>query len=289
MSFGEGYSVGLFLDQRDNRRRLLAQSHRRRLFSLGSSVEDRFRIAHSPSTPSRDLLCHLGTSSNPESVRLYLRFLRLRRQGRRATTSLDLSKKYLEWGKRNFALNRLDPAEHDFIYGDVFDWLRRLAKKGRSFAPSRLILQPSRNRKNQVCFARKGLWPTGVRGAAVARAGGVLFASTNAAEWPPEAFLADVETAVAHAEAKHPSEPLRSATAGFSRLTKRTGLFEDGVAAGWMKAQEKCLESSCPGRRRPYQRQANWRCLRGCIGRQLKLDGGELFAAYVITVTYIPT
>ena len=52
--------------------------------------------------------------------------------GARAT-SLDLSRKYLDWGRRNFELNGLDPAAHDFIYGDVFDWLKRLAKKGRSF------------------------------------------------------------------------------------------------------------------------------------------------------------
>src|SRR6185369_16519313 len=49
------------------------------------------------------------------------------------TTNLDLSKKYLEWGKRNFALNDLDAARHGFIYGDAFDWLRRLQKGGRVF------------------------------------------------------------------------------------------------------------------------------------------------------------
>jgi hypothetical protein len=32
------------------------------------------------------------------------------------TTSLDLSKKYLEWGKRNFTLNGLDSGTHDFIW-----------------------------------------------------------------------------------------------------------------------------------------------------------------------------
>src|SRR4030095_11402312 len=56
------------------------------------------------------------------------------------TTSIDLSRKYLEWGKRNFLLNGLDPNQHDFIYGDVFDWLRRLEKKGRLFEV--LLLDP---------------------------------------------------------------------------------------------------------------------------------------------------
>ena len=38
-------------------------------------------------------------------------------------TSLDLSKKYLEWGRRNFLLNQIDSARHEFIHGDAFDWL----------------------------------------------------------------------------------------------------------------------------------------------------------------------
>ena len=49
------------------------------------------------------------------------------------TTSLDLSKRSLDWGKRNFALNQLDPAGHEFLYGDALDWLRRLAKKQRLY------------------------------------------------------------------------------------------------------------------------------------------------------------
>src|SRR5207247_9759159 len=49
------------------------------------------------------------------------------------TTSLDLSRKYLEWGKRNFALNGLKTSAQAFIAGDVFDWLRLMAMKRRQF------------------------------------------------------------------------------------------------------------------------------------------------------------
>src|SRR5206468_1590377 len=56
------------------------------------------------------------------------------------TTSLDLSKKYLEWGKRNFAHNQIDPARHEFLHGDVFGWLRRLARKQRLF--DAIVLDP---------------------------------------------------------------------------------------------------------------------------------------------------
>ena len=52
--------------------------------------------------------------------------------GARAT-SLDLSRRYLDWGRANFEANGIDPAPHDWIFGDAFDWLRRLAKKGRAF------------------------------------------------------------------------------------------------------------------------------------------------------------
>jgi tRNA1(Val) A37 N6-methylase TrmN6 len=55
------------------------------------------------------------------------------RKPARAPPALDLSRKYLEWGKRNFALNGLNASGHDFIAGDVFDWLRRLAKKQQRF------------------------------------------------------------------------------------------------------------------------------------------------------------
>ena len=46
--------------------------------------------------------------------------------------TLGVSKSFIsrvKAGTRNFTLNQLDSAEHDFLHGDVFDWLRRLAKK----------------------------------------------------------------------------------------------------------------------------------------------------------------
>ena len=72
--------------------------------------------------------------------RLHLRIFRSRGESRAKTTSLDLSKKYLDWGKRNFALNGIDAPAHDFIFGDTFDWLRRFAKKNRAF--DCIILDP---------------------------------------------------------------------------------------------------------------------------------------------------
>lgn len=174
MSFSEGYSVGLFLDQRDNRRRLLTG--------------------------------YVGPDFQLETGNWKLEILNIfaytcgfsvcaARAGAR-TTSLDLSKKYLEWGRRNFTLNGLAPAAHDFIYGDAFDWLRRLAKKGRAF--DLIVLDPptfSQSKESGVFRVEKNFGDLAAAALPLLKPGGALLASTNAADWPPEKFLAAVESA----------------------------------------------------------------------------------------------
>ncbi len=175
MSFTEGYSVGLFLDQRDNRRRFLT-GHIAAGFGLqtqDSSLEVLNTFAYT---------CGFSVGAALRGAR---------------TTSLDLSKKYLAWGKRNFALNGLDPAQHDFIYGDTFDWLRRLAKKGRAF--DAIILDPptfSQSKESGVFRAEKDYGKLVTAALAVLKPGGVLLASTNASELSPENFLAEVGAAI---------------------------------------------------------------------------------------------
>jgi 23S rRNA (cytosine1962-C5)-methyltransferase len=42
----------------------------------------------------------------------------------RSVTSVDLSKTYLNWAKRNMQYNKLyDDEKHDFVHGDVIEWL----------------------------------------------------------------------------------------------------------------------------------------------------------------------
>jgi len=181
LSFNEGYSTGLFLDQRDNRRRFLT-GHIAADFDL------------EPWTPDFGLLnCFAYTCGFSVCAA---------RSGAK-TTSLDLSKKFLEWGRRNFALNGLDPAAHDFIYGDAFDWLRRLAKKRRAF--DAVALDPptfSQSKEHGVFRAEKDYGKLAAAALPLVKPGGVLFASTNAADWPPEKFLADVEKAIHSAHRK---------------------------------------------------------------------------------------
>ena len=184
MSFNEGYSVGLFLDQRDNRRRLLTGHIAADLPFFKSEIVNR---------KSEILNCFAYTCG----------FSVCAAKAGARTTSLDLSKKYLDWGKRNFALNGLDPAAHDFIYGDTFDWLRRLAKKGRAF--DAIVLDPptfSQSKEHGTFRAEKDYGKLVTAALPVLKPGGVLLASTNAADWPPEDFLADIEAAVRAAKRK---------------------------------------------------------------------------------------
>jgi len=186
MSFNEGYSVGLFLDQRDNRRRFLT-GHIAADFFL---TDSRFTIHDSRLEILNCFAYTCGFSVCAAKAGVQ-------------TTSLDLSKKYLEWGNRNFALNGLDPAAHDFIYGDTFDWLRRLAKKGRAF--DAVVLDPptfSQSKEHGRFRAEKDYGKLVTAALPLVKPGGILFASTNAADWPAENFLAEIEKAILAARRK---------------------------------------------------------------------------------------
>jgi 23S rRNA (cytosine1962-C5)-methyltransferase len=179
LSFTEGYSVGLFLDQRDNRRRLLT-SHIAAGFELPNVVPGNkgvsVRVLNTFAYTCGFSVCAARAGAQ--------------------TTSLDLSKKYLEWGKRNFELNRINPSDHDFIFGDAFDWLRRLDKKGRRFEI--ILLDPptfSRSKEHGSFQVERDYGKLAALALKLLEPGGVLFASTNAADWPPGKFLSTVTAA----------------------------------------------------------------------------------------------
>jgi len=177
--FDQGYSVGLFLDQRDNRRRLLT-GH------VGAGFP----------------LLRPGTAG-PEVLNTFAytcAFSVCAALGGARVTSLDLSRKYLDWGRRNFALNALDPAAHDFVFGDTFDWLGRWARRARRF--DAVLLDPptfSRSKERGDFRAERDYGRLAQLAAEVLKPGGVLFASTNAARLEPGTFLAHVRTGLAAA------------------------------------------------------------------------------------------
>ena len=176
LSFKEGYSVGLFLDQRDNRRRFLT-NHVAARFPLfpggmaGREVLNTFAYT-----------CGFSVTAAKAGARV---------------TSLDLSRKYLDWGTRNFALNGLDAGAHEFIHGDVFEWLRRLGKKGRQFQA--IVLDPptfSHSKDHGAFQAEKEYGQLALAALPLLAPGGVLLASTNAARLEPTKFLASLHSAI---------------------------------------------------------------------------------------------
>lgn len=176
LSFNEGYSVGLFLDQRENRRRLLTRW-------IGPDFElfsDRAGVPEVLNTFA--YTCAFSVCAAKAGARV---------------TSLDLSKKYLEWGRRNFALNHIDSAGHEFIFGDVFDWLGRWRRKKRLF--DLVVVDPPTFSQSKVSGAfrvEKNYGELIEAAVGVLRRGGVLLASANAAGWKPEEFLRSVHGAV---------------------------------------------------------------------------------------------
>jgi 23S rRNA (cytosine1962-C5)-methyltransferase len=104
--FGAGYSVGLFIDQRENRRfvRDLAPKTLLNCFAYTCS----FSVAAAT----------VGAT----------------------TVNVDLSKKSLARGRENFALNSVPTTDHGFIADDVMTVLPRLARKGEKFDV--IILDP---------------------------------------------------------------------------------------------------------------------------------------------------
>jgi 23S rRNA (cytosine1962-C5)-methyltransferase len=106
IDFGTGYSPGLFLDQRENRRyvRHIAPKHLLNCFAYTCSFS----------------VCAACSGAS--------------------TFNIDLSKKYLARGRENFALNNLSTVDHRFIADDVRSVLPRLARRGERF--DAIILDP---------------------------------------------------------------------------------------------------------------------------------------------------
>ena len=176
LSFNEGYSIGLFLDQRDNRRRFLT-NHVAADFPLFADGPTGKEVLNTFAYTCGFSLCAAHAGSR--------------------VTSLDLSRKYLDWGRRNFVLNGIEATAHDFIYGDVFDWMRRLAKKGRGF--DAIVLDPptfSQSKESGVFRAEKDYGRLVVTALKLLRPMGVLLASTNAATLRAEDFVATVTEAI---------------------------------------------------------------------------------------------
>ena len=147
IDFQAGLSPGLFLDQRSNRLKL-------RSLARDKTVLNTF--AHT---------CAFGVAAAV---------------GGAVTMNIDLSRRYLEWGKRNYAYNDIEIEEHEFIHGEVFDWLQRFQRRGRRF--DIIILDPptfSRDRKSKIFRVQDDYGHLVALAAKCLNRDGLLLCSTN--------------------------------------------------------------------------------------------------------------
>lgn len=110
-------------------------------------------------------------------------------------TTLDLSKTTVDWARENWRLNGLSEDRADWIFGDVFDWLPRMRKRGRKF--DCVILDPpsfSRG-KSGVFSTAKDLVRLHTLALELIERNGCLVTSINSATIPLSQFESEVNEA----------------------------------------------------------------------------------------------
>jgi 23S rRNA (cytosine1962-C5)-methyltransferase len=100
--------TGLFLDHRNTRAMVQAEARGKRFLNL---------------------FCYTGSFTVYASA-----------GGAASSLSVDLSNTYLDWARRNFELNALDPARHRLERADVLEWLGQAAAGGARF--DLIVLDP---------------------------------------------------------------------------------------------------------------------------------------------------
>lgn len=161
----DGFSVGLFLEHRDNRRRVTELSAGRRVLNLFAYT------------------CGFSVAAA--------------KGGATSVASVDLSKRYLEWGKRNFAANGLPLEPHRFYASDTFEFFKRARRQRLRY--DLIILDPptfSRRRRPAAVFELRNELPRLVTEALeLLEPGGMFFLATNDRRIRPDALEGAVRNA----------------------------------------------------------------------------------------------
>ena len=167
---GDGLSTGLFLDMRETRAWVQARA-------AGRTVLNCFAYT-----------CGFGLAAW--------------RGGAARAANLDISRKYLDWGRANAERNGFAPPATDLIFGDVFDWLRRFQRRGQTF--DLVILDPpsfATTRKTRFAVERDYAGLVALAAPLVA-AGGELLACANTHTLPVRTFTALVQAGLEQAGAR---------------------------------------------------------------------------------------
>ncbi|MEC5127278.1 class I SAM-dependent methyltransferase [Verrucomicrobiales bacterium BCK34] len=167
IDFGSGYSSGIFLDQRLNRRRVGKAAR------AGEAVLNTFAYTGG--------------------------FSVMAAQSRATTTTADLSKTYLDWTWDNFTLNGLEPNDHFGVKGDAIEWLKTFGRQGRRF--NGVVLDPptfSRKKKGTFSTDKDYASLAGLA-AAIVEGKGWILACANTHRLSAAQFQADVVSGVKQA------------------------------------------------------------------------------------------
>jgi 23S rRNA (cytosine1962-C5)-methyltransferase len=158
---GDGLSTGLFLDMRETRAWVGARSG-------GRTVLNCFAYT-----------CGFGLAAW--------------RGGAARAVNVDVSRRYLDWGRANAERNGFAPPATDLIFGDVFDWLKRFGRRGQTF--DLVILDPpsfATTRQTRFSVERDYAGLVALAAPLVAP-GGELLACANTHTLPARSFTAMVK------------------------------------------------------------------------------------------------
>ncbi len=147
----DGFSTGIFLDQRNNRE------------FLGTQFSNKQVLNCFAYTCAFSVACALNGNQ---------------------VTSVDLSKKYLDWGRNNFNLNGLSTEAHFFYAVDVFEQFNKAKKLGKTY--DLIILDPpsfSRNNRGKAFSVKKDMQKLISESCDILNPQGTLFISSNLASW----------------------------------------------------------------------------------------------------------
>lgn len=175
----EGYSHGLFLDQRDNRRRL----HEWVLGRVAAHARK-----GEPAPAVLNTFAYTGSFSIAAATAGAM------------TCTVDLSARYLDWARRNLGANGLAAAAHEFGRADALDWLEIAAKRGRRF--DAIVLDPptfSTSKQRGTFQVERDYAALAERALRVAAPGALLLCSHNQKSFRPEALEARLRAAAAAA------------------------------------------------------------------------------------------
>ena len=172
INLNDGAMVGVFLDQRDVRKRI------RDRYSKGKDVLNTFSY-----TGAFSVFAAAG--------------------GARSTTSVDLANRSRPKTVEQFEVNDISLENNSIVVDDVFDYFAFARKKNMNF--DLVILDPpsfAKSKKRKFSAEKNYGWLLG-EALSITRKGGVIVASTNCSNFNMKEFKSMVENAFAENKAKY--------------------------------------------------------------------------------------